>query len=129
MTGSPVPGGLPVILYDAGCNLCRGSVAFVKDHGGETLFRFVPLGSSEAEHLLPDGVGGCDTLHLIDAEGHHDRSTAALRIARHLKHPWTALRFFRFIPRDLRDAVYDFVARHRLAWFGRAPDDDVRDRP
>lgn len=114
----------PAILFDAGCNLCLGAVAFVKRNGGEDRFRFVPLGSPEAGALLPDGAAGCDTLHLIDAEGRHDRSTAVLRIAGRLRQPWASLRFFRFVPRGLRDAVYDFVAGHRLGWFGRAEGDD-----
>jgi predicted DCC family thiol-disulfide oxidoreductase YuxK len=122
-------GGEPTILYDAGCNLCRGSVAFVKRHGGADRFRFVPLGSPEAADLLPAGAAGCDTLHLIDGEGHHDRSTAALRIAGRLWQPWATLRFLRFVPRGLRDAVYDLVARNRVAWFGRAEDDDFCRRP
>ena len=123
-----MPNDLPTVLYDAGCNLCLGAVEFVKRYGGEGRFRFVPLGSPEAADILPDGVGGCDTLHLVDAEGHHDRSTAALRIAGRLRQPWASLRFLRFVPRGLRDVVYDFVDGHRVEWFGRAPDYDSCDR-
>ena len=119
-----MPDDLPTILYDAGCNLCRGSVAFVKKRGGEDRFRFVPLGSPEARGLLPEDAAGCDSLHLVDAAGHHDRSTAALRIAGRLRQPWASLRFFRFVPRGLRDGIYDFVARNRITWFGRAEGDD-----
>jgi predicted DCC family thiol-disulfide oxidoreductase YuxK len=28
-------------------------------------------------------------------------------------------RVFHFIPRVIRDAIYDFVARNRYRWFGR----------
>jgi predicted DCC family thiol-disulfide oxidoreductase YuxK len=42
------------------------------------------------------------------------KSEAALRIARELpRWQWT------FVPRVIRDAIYDFVARNRYRWFGR----------
>jgi predicted DCC family thiol-disulfide oxidoreductase YuxK len=109
----------PAILFDAECNLCRGAVSFVRRRDHASRFRFVPLGSDAAVDLLPDGNCGCDTIHLIDAAGHSDRSTAVLRIAAGLGRPWSFLRFLRILPRGLRDSVYNFVARHRISWFGR----------
>ena len=46
------------------------------------------------------------------------KSEAALRIARELpRWQWTWV--FHFIPRVIRDAIYDVVARNRYRWFGR----------
>jgi predicted DCC family thiol-disulfide oxidoreductase YuxK len=46
------------------------------------------------------------------------KSEAVLRIARELQRwQWTWL--FHFIPRVIRDAIYDLVARNRYRWFGR----------
>src|SRR5271168_1394048 len=46
------------------------------------------------------------------------KSEAVLRIARELpRWHWTWL--FHFIPRVIRDAIYDLVARNRYRWFGR----------
>ena len=43
---------------------------------------------------------------------------AVLRIARELpRWQWTWL--FHFIPRVIRDEIYDLVARNRYRWFGR----------
>jgi predicted DCC family thiol-disulfide oxidoreductase YuxK len=109
------------VLYDGECNLCTGAVGFIREHDRAGRFRFVPLAAAEAQELLPDGDCGCDTLHLLDADGHHVRSTAVLRIAAGLSFPWSLFRFLRFVPRRLRDACYDFVARRRRRWFGRAP--------
>jgi predicted DCC family thiol-disulfide oxidoreductase YuxK len=33
--------------------------------------------------------------------------------------PFSLARIFRAIPAGLRDTVYDFIARHRLRWFGK----------
>jgi len=57
----------------------------------------------------PDGIFGRDT---------YVKSEAALRIARELpRWQWTWV--FHFIPRVIRNATYDLVARNRYRWFGR----------
>ena len=56
---------------------------------------------------------------LIDVDGVHLRSDAALRIARRLRAPWSAVWVFRFLPRPMRDGLYRFIAHHRYGWFGR----------
>jgi predicted DCC family thiol-disulfide oxidoreductase YuxK len=46
------------------------------------------------------------------------KSEAVLRIARELaRWQWTWV--FHFIPRMIRDVIYDLVARNRYRWFGR----------
>jgi predicted DCC family thiol-disulfide oxidoreductase YuxK len=109
------------VLFDGECNLCSGAVDFIRSHDKEGRFRFVPLDAAEARDLLAARDAGCDTLHLLDKAGHHDRSAAVLRIAADLPFPWSLVRFLKIVPRPLRDACYDFVARHRRRWFGRAP--------
>jgi predicted DCC family thiol-disulfide oxidoreductase YuxK len=49
----------------------------------------------------------------------HVRSSAVLRIFGDVGIPWSLLMIFRLVPSFLRDAVYDWVARHRYRWFGR----------
>ena len=46
--------------------------------------------------------------------------TAALRIALYLPFPYPLLGIFLFIPAPLRDFIYDYVAKRRYKWFGRA---------
>ncbi len=47
------------------------------------------------------------------------RSTAALQLFRDLDGAWPLLAVLSGLPRVLRDAVYDRVARRRYRWFGR----------
>jgi predicted DCC family thiol-disulfide oxidoreductase YuxK len=47
-------------------------------------------------------------------------STAALRIARHLRAPWSWARLFVVVPRPIRDLVYRFIATNRYRWFGKS---------
>lgn len=43
---------------------------------------------------------------------------ACLQIAGHLDFPWPLARVFMIVPRQVRDAVYDYVAANRYKWFG-----------
>jgi predicted DCC family thiol-disulfide oxidoreductase YuxK len=46
------------------------------------------------------------------------KSETVLRIARELlRWQWTLV--FQFIPRAIRDTIYELVARNRYRWFGR----------
>ena len=84
-------------------------------------FRFVPIQLAEGRPLAeqlgidPDRPGSFAFL----ANGRaYVKSEAVLRIARELpRWQWTWI--FQFIPRVIRDAIYDLVARNRYRWFGR----------
>lgn len=111
-----------MILFDGLCRLCDGAVQFVLDRDRRGLFRFSPLGSSYAQQALGRLAAGgprADSIVLVDGERVFFRSGAALRIARELAWPWPLLWALLVVPRPLRDAGYDFVARHRYRWFGR----------
>lgn len=138
----------PVILFDGVCNLCNAMVRWVVEHDSDGWFRFAPLQSEAARRLLdaagteagtarigrraPTGAieaakgasrtasaGPAGTMALVDQAGVHFRSTAALRVAKRLEFPWSLLGWLSVVPRPLRDAVYDCVARNRYRWFGR----------
>ena len=124
------------MLFDGVCNLCSGSVRFLIEHDSGATLRFAPLQSDVAGDLL-DAVGlhdyDFDTIVLVEGEEYYTKSDAAVRIARHLDRPWSLLWAFRYVPRLLRDAVYDIVASSRYAVFGRkeqcmVPTPEVRDR-
>ena len=122
----------PVVLYDGVCGLCNRAVRFVLRRDRDGLFRFAPLQgelarAALARHgLAPPAADSSDpgTLYVvIDAGGRDERllarSEAVLFILRNLPLYWVAAALFRILPRFLRDALYDFVARRRYRWFGR----------
>ena len=107
------------VRYDDGCRLCRAAVRFAKPRDRQQHFTFVPLTGRETIPGPGDTTCACDTILLEDHDGIHDRSDAVLRVLAGLGRPWSALRVLRVVPRPVRDAVYDLVARHRHRWFGR----------
>jgi predicted DCC family thiol-disulfide oxidoreductase YuxK len=130
----PVDG--PIILFDGVCHLCNGTVRFVlaRDRAGR--FRFATLQSAAAHRLLASHGGASavpDSVVLLGGGRLLTRSDAILAVAAGLGWPWAALGAARVVPRGLRDAVYDLVARHRYRWFGRrevcmVPGPEVRAR-
>ena len=140
--GLPTPVG-PVILFDGVCNLCSAAVLWVIAHDGGGVFRFASLQSRtgqaaiESAQTAHDSVPAApqrpDSIVLIDSDGVHFRSGAALRIARRLGFPWSLAAAGVLVPRPVRDGFYDWVARHRYRWFGKqnacmAPAPELRAR-
>jgi len=124
-----------LVLFDGKCNLCNGAVQFMIDHERKPDMKFAPLQSDLAEKRLTEAVGETqskalvlgatgegdpDTIVVIENGKAFTHSTAALKIASHLKAPWRWAVVFYVMPRFLRDIVYRFIARNRYRWFGKS---------
>jgi len=122
------------ILFDGVCNLCNGFVQFVIARDPDGRFQFGPLQSAAAQRLLASAPPSPSESFVLIEDGRvFRRSTAALRILRRLRFPWPLAYVAILIPRPIRDAVYDLVARNRYRWFGRrdrcmVPTPEVRKR-
>ena len=118
-----VPNIKPLTIYfDGECNLCSGSVQFILKRDRKERFRFASLQGETGQALLAANQISkehFDSFILQEGNAIHLRSTAALRVARYLGGTWSLLYTFIIVPRFIRDAVYDFISRHRYAWFGK----------
>lgn len=127
-----------MLLFDGVCNLCSRVVTFVLEHESGSELRFASLQSAVGRGLLSAhgraaDTGDPSTVILVEGGAIYERSDAALRAARYLRAPYRWLWWTRFVPRLVRDACYDFVARHRYGWFGKSdvcmiPSPGVRQR-
>lgn len=110
----------PVIYFDGYCGLCNGFVDFVLARDRTRRFRFAPLQGSTARARFGD-PGAVDPTTILLEEGGtvFERSTAALRIITTLGGVWRGVDLLRLVPRVIRDAVYDWIARNRYGWFGK----------
>jgi predicted DCC family thiol-disulfide oxidoreductase YuxK len=112
-----------VIVFDGVCNWCNAWVNFTIKRDPRKKFRFATLQSTQAQQILKDlrlPPKGFETFLLLEQGRIFTKSTAALRIARQLSGLWPLLYLGNVVPRPLRDAVYDYVARRRYRWMGKA---------
>ncbi|ANH81309.1 hypothetical protein A8C56_10225 [Niabella ginsenosidivorans] len=111
----------PLILFDGECNLCNRAVQFIVKRDKKAFYRFASLQSSVGRSLMQQYAIPLDysSIVLIENGKAYLKSTAALRVARHLTGFWPLLSLFLAIPRPIRNQVYDIVARNRYKWFGK----------
>jgi predicted DCC family thiol-disulfide oxidoreductase YuxK len=119
------PGGINsphgLILFDGVCVLCSRGCRFVSKRDRRGYFRFIPIQVAEGRPLAEQlGIdpNRPDSFAFVGKGKGYVKSEAVLRIARELpRWQWTWV--FHFIPRVIRDAIYDVVARDRYRWCGR----------
>jgi predicted DCC family thiol-disulfide oxidoreductase YuxK len=112
-----------VILFDGVCNWCNASVNFVMDRDPHGQFKFGTLQSEPGQRILQElhlSTEDFETFLLLERGRVFAKSTAALRIARHLSGFWRLFHLFIVVPPPLRDAVYNYIARRRYKWMGKA---------
>ncbi|MGZ9146717.1 MAG: thiol-disulfide oxidoreductase DCC family protein [Nitrospira sp.] len=113
-----------LILFDGVCKWCNAWVTFTIAHDPDGQFKFGTLQSEQAQRILHDlnlSTHDYQTFLLLEEDHVYTKSTAALRVLRQLSRWWPLYYLCVLVPTPLRDVVYDFVARHRYRWMGRAP--------
>lgn len=112
----------PILLFDGVCNLCNGAVQFVIKYDSKNNLRFAAL-QSEVGHQILDHFDlpqeDIFSVILVENEKVYLRSSAALRMYKNMGGIWSLMYFFIIVPRPIRDAVYNFIAKNRYKWFGQ----------
>jgi len=127
------------IFYDGVCGLCQGYIRFLIrwDRAGDK-FRYASLQGTTFEALIPPDRRRSlpDSLVVLTNDGRLlIRSGGVIHILRRLGGIWGFVAgAISAIPRPIRDAVYNFVARIRYRVFGKRKNvcpvtpPDLRDR-
>jgi predicted DCC family thiol-disulfide oxidoreductase YuxK len=133
-----------LVLFDGVCGLCDRTVQILLREDKSQVLKFAPLQGTTAEQVMsrhPEIKKGLGSLVLVENfEGENEkifvRSEGVFRILGPLGGIWTIVSWLRLIPRPVRDAVYDWVARNRYEWFGKfeecripSPETRARFRP
>ena len=111
-----------IILFDGVCNLCNASVKFVIKHDKKEQFLFASFQSDAAKEIMLHfnlKNLNLDSIVLIDDGKIYEKSTAILRITRHLNSGFKLLYFFIVIPKFVRDWLYSYIAKNRYRFFGK----------
>ena len=123
-----------IVVFDGVCYLCNGFVNFLLKHDTHDRLRFVLLQFADklgANANIKQSISSTDSVALFAGGKVYFRSTAVLKIMRHLGGGWKFFYVFILVPRPVRDWLYNFVARNRYKWFGKknecmVPDEKVR---
>ncbi len=126
----------PLVIFDGVCNYCCGVVNFIISRDPSGVFRFAPFQSEAAKRILERynyPADSLDSFVLIDGGKLYTKSGAGLRVQKLLGGVHKLLYAFIAVPRPLRDAVYDYIARNRYKWYGKKdecmiPDPEMRSR-
>src|SRR5699024_4137549 len=110
-----------IILFDGMCHFCEWNVQFIIKRDPQAKFKFAPLQSEFAKNQFKKEIPNNDTIILIEESQVYTKSTAVLRIYRQLRGPWPVLYILIFVPRPLRDSIYQIIAKNRYRWFGKKP--------
>ncbi len=112
----------PIVLFDGACNFCNASINFLVRHGAKEVFLLVPFQSAYATELMKKfnlQGNNFQSVILIEDKIIYYKSTAVLRVIRKLRPLIKWFYVFIFVPKFLRDPVYDWIAKHRNRWFGK----------
>lgn len=110
-----------ILFFDGECVMCNGIVKWMVEHDPDRNFHFASLQGETAAEMRAereDFPEGLDTFVFYDDGEIRLRSRAAFWAARLMRAPWRWARFLRVVPRFISDAVYNFIAKRRIQWFG-----------
>jgi predicted DCC family thiol-disulfide oxidoreductase YuxK len=124
-----------VILFDGVCVFCSRWVRFIVARDVAARFRFTPIQSAYGTRLaqaLGIDAGDPDTNAVVHDGAAYFKSDGALTVLSLLP-GWGWVRVLSAVPRPLRDAVYNLVAKNRYRIFGKydaciVPDAGLRAR-
>ncbi len=112
-----------IILFDGFCNLCNNFVQFVIKEDKDDVFYFASLQSKIGQQLTSErniDVDSIDSVVLIEPNVvYYLKSDAVLEIGKSLKRYRAISLILQWLPKGLRDIVYDFTAGRRYKWFGK----------
>lgn len=125
-----------IILFDGVCNFCDRTVKLIIKHDKADKFHFAQLQSDFAkELLLKHGLdhNELSSVLLIEGDQVYTKSDAVIRIARQLSGWPTIFSYSNWVPKTIRNFIYDLIATYRYRLFGKQdnciiPDKKIQDK-
>jgi predicted DCC family thiol-disulfide oxidoreductase YuxK len=111
-----------IVFFDGVCTLCNGAVQFFLKRDKKKRFLFGSLQGKTGQEYLRKYHLPADEFHsfmLIEGNVLYTRSTAVLRMLKHLGRGWQLLYVFIYLPQPIRDGLYALIATNRYKLFGK----------
>ena len=110
-----------IILFDGICNLCNGTVSFLIKHDSQNVLHFSAQQSPNGNKIMQQyGIeeGNKSVIFIKDNTVFY-KSDAIIQIAKHLTGWPSLLQFGQYIPKAIRNGIYDLIANNRYRLFGK----------
>jgi len=108
---------LRIVFFDGVCSLCNGFIDFLIRIDKKRRLRYASLqGNTAKKHGIQ---GSLETMIYWDGKKSYLRSSGVLRLLWDLGGLWKLTAIFYLVPRFIRDAIYNWVAKNRYQWFGQ----------
>lgn len=124
-TDSTVPAfddSAPLVIFDGHCTLCSAGIDWMLARDPKGTSRFAVIQDVVPRALYAHyelDAETFDTFMVLDRGVAHTRWRGVVAAGRTLPKPWSALAVVaRLVPDAIGDRLYDWVQRHRIAWFG-----------
>jgi predicted DCC family thiol-disulfide oxidoreductase YuxK len=112
--------GKPIVFFDANCLLCSRFVKILLKYDKHKLY-YSGFESELARQVLPEDLRHEPQTIIFNKDDELlYKSAAVFRIISNLRFPWPVLGVFSILPTALTDLVYNWLARHRVSWFGQS---------
>jgi len=111
-----------VLLFDGVCNLCNATVQYVIRNDRQKVISFASLQSNFGLQVLSENkfdTTSLKTVVYLKNGKVFSKSAAFILLMRDLGGWHKLMLVFWIIPKFLRDAVYDLIAKNRYAVFGK----------
>lgn len=104
-----------ILFFDGDCTMCNRWVDFVLTHEQKPEVQFASLQSEFCRSFFnKNGYDyNVDSIVYWDGIDFHIKSRAILELSTFLSPPYNKLIWAKFIPKFMRDGVYNLVARNR----------------
>jgi len=106
-----------IIIFDGLCGLCNKSIGMLIKLDKYKIFKYTSLQGEYVKEL--DVEEGFESIIFYEDGTLYYKSTAILKILRSLGGMWVVVNVFYLIPRAVRDAIYNVIAKYRYNIFGK----------
>ena len=106
---------MKIVIYDGTCGLCSRSLRLLIRLDRHKILRYTSL---QGEFVKTVALNtDIDSVVFYDEGRLYYKSSAILKILRSLGGFWVMVTLFYSVPRFIRDAAYDVVAKYRYTFF------------
>lgn len=110
-----------IVFFDGECNLCNGAVDFLISRDTNSNLMFASLqGEAAKKYISQVQIDRLQSLIVWSKGQLYRESDAVLFLLKELGGFWRLVASIGHVfPRNFRDVIYRWIARHRYIWFGK----------